>query len=82
MEKAGKLDLSGVGGGQAAVRLREALRWMERGEVLTVAWDDPQVGTELEMFCQRSGDDFRRLETEDHEHGARITRTNRSPIEK
>ena len=74
-----ELDLRGVCGGQAAVKLRQALRWMAHGEELAVVWDEPQVGKELELFCRRSGDDFLRLEDDSQGHAAKIIRTNRIP---
>ena len=71
--------MTGLYGGEAAVKLREALRWLARGEVLAVVWDEDQVGKELEMFCRRSGDDFQYTENCGGERAARITRTNRPP---
>ena len=74
-----ELDLTGLYGGEAAVKLRESLRWLARGEVLAVVWDEDQVGKELEMFCRRSGDDFHYTENCGGTQAARITRTNRPP---
>ena len=77
-----ELDLRGLHGGLAAIRLREALRWMKQGEGLSVIWDDPQVARELELFCLRSGDELQAVETGQGDHSAKIIRTSLAPRHK